>query len=684
MTLTFRFFHVNYRETTGKEKNMTDPTFEQNFVFFNILPFSPGEEEQLAAETIEYTQRTGNRNVLYSLSMHPAGFPAMKKAFLMIESYRKLKAALQGSEVRPGILFQSVLGHGARSFPPQDLKFRPVEPWVRMVNINGELTRYCPLDEGFRKYIFDMTVLFAKESPCFILGDDDIRSFSPKAECFCELHTAEFNKLTGKNFTPEEYRQAVLNSKPGDEINLAYETLRKGIPNGVAAVIRKAVESVDPEIRCGSCMPGWEFLFNGETSRCFAGKHPPVMRVANGNYNEIGAKFYPNLVVKTMALRQAHKDIPVLLDEADTCPHNLWSRASISMHAKLISSIFSGLNGAKLWYVNTHKADKPVSRNYTDILAENRGLYQTLAAECAKTELTGAVIPAHKNFAVWQAAHYDEIQELIRLVPEENMASVMLGQIGIPFQASFELDSDEVYAVSGAEAIDHLSDDELKKLLSRKLLLDGPAAAAVSARGFSDALGLTAEQREFSFNREVRTDNGKSYVTVVNKQVPFFTLKDDKAEVLTELHYLSYPGADDDETIAPATVFYKNSFGGTVCSMAFHHRISYSQFNERRKEFFIEVLEKLRGSKLPLVAADAQNITLITRKYPDGAILAEVCNINFDPLKRIALRCAALPRKVERLTGEGKWIPVPFGSTDNGISVEWSLGCYELTVLRLS
>jgi len=169
---------------------MPDQTFEQNFVFFNILPYSPGAERQLADEAMEYTQRTGNRNVLYSLSMHPAGYPAMKKAFSMLESYRKLKAALQGTSVRLGVLFQSVLGHGARCFPPTDLKARPVEPWVRMVDAEGNLTRYCPLDERFQKYIFDMTVLFAKEAPCFILGDDDIRSFAPLAECFCELHTA--------------------------------------------------------------------------------------------------------------------------------------------------------------------------------------------------------------------------------------------------------------------------------------------------------------------------------------------------------------------------------------------------------------------------------------------------------------------------------------------------------------
>ena len=298
-------------------------------------------------------------------------------------------------------------------------------------------------------------------------------------------------------------------------------------------------------------------------------------------------------------------------------------------------------------------------------------------------ELAGVVIPAHKNFADWHAAHYSEVARRIQLVAEDNMAVTMLGHIGIPFRASFEQDEKEVYAVSGAETIDHLSDEELKKLLSRKLLLDGPAAAAVSSRGFSDALGLTAEHKVFSFNRELRTDDGKGYVIVQDSQVPFFTIKDPKAEVFTELHYVSYNGADDDEYIAPATVFYKNALGGYVCSMVFHYQIVYSQFNERRKEFFIEILERLRGRKLPLVSADAQNVTVITLEYSDGALLTEVCNINFDPLKRIALRCAKTPSRVERLTGAGEWAEASFEVKGETVTVEIPLGCYELAVLKL-
>ena len=662
---------------------MAEQIFDQEFNFFNILPYSPGDEEKLAGEAIEYVERTGNRNLLYSLTLSPGGFPAMNKVHSMLESYRKLKAHLSSSSARLGVLFQAVLGHGARNFPPADLKSRPIEPWVRMVNINGELTRYCPLDPRFKQYIFDMAALFAKESPCFILGDDDIRSFSPKAECFCELHTAEFNRMTGKNFTPDEYRQAVKECKVGDEIYNAYETLRKAIPNGVAATIRAGVDSVDPEIRCGSCMPGWEYLFNNETARSFAGKHAPVMRIANANYNEGAAKAYPYLVVKTQALRMAHQDIPVVLDEADTCPHNLWSRAAVSFHAKLCSSILAGVNGAKVWYVNTHKGSKPVSRNYTDILAENKGLYQTLAAEVKKSVPTGVIIPAHKNFEEWHAAHFDELAPRLNLISDTNMAYTMLGHIGIPFKASFDFEEDEVYAIAGADSIDHLSDKELEKLLSRKLLLDGPAAAAVCARGYSEALGINAEQKSFSYNREKRVDGKGNYVIVMDKRTPYFTIKDEKAEVFTELYYLSYPGADDKEFIAPATVFYKNAYGGHICSMAFHHSISYSQFNEARKDFFIEIIQRLKGNRMPLLCYDAQNVTVITREYPDGSILAELCNINFDPLKTIELHCGRTPESIEYLTGDGQWKKASYEVSENVVKLNHELGCYELVILKI-
>ena len=46
-------------------------------------------------------------------------------------------------------------------------------------------------------------------------------------------------------------------------------------------------------------------------------------------------------------------------------------------------------------------------------------------------------------------------------------------------------------------------------------------------------------------------------------------------------------------------------------------------------------------------------------------------------------RCAVLPREVERLTGEGKWVRMPFQADGDCIRLDIPLACYELAVLRI-
>ena len=89
-------------------------------------------------------------------------------------------------------------------------------------------------------------------------------------------------------------------------------------------------------------------------------------------------------------------------------------------------------------------------------MSENKGLYQTLAAEVKKTVPTGVIIPAHKNYDAWHAAYYNERIYQTMLVPETNMAHVMLGHIGIPFKASFDFDEDEVYDQKDSEGFINL------------------------------------------------------------------------------------------------------------------------------------------------------------------------------------------------------------------------------------
>ena len=642
------------------------------FRFYNIVPCNIGREKLQAQDVIELEARTGIDIALYSLTLHPEGFPARKKADLLIESYRKFSRALQGSKVKPGVLIQSILGHWARVDKDE-------EKWTRTIDLDGEIKRFCPLDENFRNYIFETVASLAKEKPCFILGDDDIRGFSPKAECFCELHTAEFNRRTGKHFTPEQYRKAVRESKVGDKIFTAYEQLRQDTVNGVCRLIREAIDSVDPSIPAGTCMPGWEIRFNGNASKAIAAKkQPPVMRIASGKYCEQTALDLGVNHLGSMASREFWHEIPEVLDEADTCPHTLYSKAARSVHTKLCSAIFAGLNGAKIWCINTHKADLPVNRKYTDELEKHRRYYPALAQTLRDAAPEGIIIPAHDRFPHW---HPQDTQE--GFITQENWVNKMLGVYGIPFRTSFRLDESGIYAIAGETAIERFSDDQLRQLMTRKVLLDGPAAVALTRRGFAKELGVKAEYQDFAFNREMSPDAKTFYPISKIPKIPHLSKTASSAEVLTFLGYAPFANSPA-ERVCPGAVLYRNRRGGTICTAAFQRDFIFSWMQERRKLWLETILAELNGKKLPYIAADFQPVMLLQRKLKSGENVLGLFNLGFDPMDTVSIRCARKPGKAELLQANGHWKVLPFNWNKGVMELPVRLECYEPAVFRIA
>ncbi|MBQ9336868.1 MAG: hypothetical protein IJS14_06185 [Lentisphaeria bacterium] len=643
------------------------------FRFYNVVPCNIGREEQQARDVIELEARTGIRIALYSLTLHPEGFPARKKADLMIESYRKFSRALKGSKVTPGVLIQSILGH----WPRVD---KDEEKWTRTVDLDGNTPRFCPLDKDFRAYIFETIAALAKEKPCFILGDDDIRAFSPKAECFCQLHTAEFNRRTGRHFTPEQYRLAVRDSKVGDEIFTAYERLRQDTVNGVCALIREAIDSVDPSIPAGTCMPGWESRFNGYAAQAIAGKgQPPVMRIGSGKYMERTALDLAENHLAAQAKRLFWHDIPELLDEADTCPHTLYSKAARSVHAKLCSAIFAGLNGAKIWYVNGHKGIWPVNRKYTAEQEKYRRYYPVLAETLHDAVPEGVIIPVHDRFPHW---HPSDTKEYF--VSAENWVRNMLGVYGIPFRCSFDLTEKGIYAVAGEDAVERFSDEQLRQLMTRKVLLDGPAAAALTRRGFAREMGVTAEMRDFKFNREVSADGKTVYPISKNPRMPFLTVTDAKAETLTNLGYAAFSCSKEIETVCPGAVLCRNDLGGVICTTAFQIDFVFSWMQDLRKVWLETLLERLNGKKLPYLAAEFQPIMLLHRKISSGEDVLGLFNLGFDPMDTLSVRCARKPAGVKFLQANGRWKTLPVRWEKGILDLSVRLECYEPAVFRIA
>ena len=346
------------------------------FEAYNIVPMWIGHEDRQASNAVDLASRTDVRLSLYSLSLHPEGRPAQAKADRLVDSYRAYARALRGTDVKAGVLVQSILGH----WPRND---KEIEPWTRTVDQDGRPVRFCPLDPGFGAYIDRVFTDLARERPAFIMTDDDIRAYSHGCECFCERHVALFNARRGTAYDADALRAAVDSGGPGDPDYDAFMAMqREMVEDGVIGRIRRAIDSVDPSIPAGVCIGGEEHFFAEALARKIAAKgQRPVMRCATGSYFErMTAARFPSSALRQLAFAEAFRGSGIdLLDEADTCPHNLWSKSGRAFFTHLVSAAFAGYAGAKTWYVN---AEKPgglaVARQYADELERGGRLLSEL------------------------------------------------------------------------------------------------------------------------------------------------------------------------------------------------------------------------------------------------------------------------------------------------------------------
>ena len=651
-----------------------------DFKFFNVVPYNPGREEETARDLIEFYQRTGIPRILYSLSYHPQGANAMVKAERLTASFRRLRELLSVEPgIQCGVLIQSILGHVIG----EEVEH---EPWTKVITHNskqeGKGTRFCSLDPGFTDYIRKVGAMVAKEKPFFILGDDDIRSWSAGVECFCELHTAEYNRRHGTSFTPDEYREAVCNSDVNSELYRNFDKLREDTVNRVAALLREGIDSVDPGIPGGSCMPGGEYFFNQDTARALAAKNQDgaVMRICNANYVEQSPRDFAANVFKTQAYRKYHCDIKTVLDESDTFPHSLFSKSAISFHAKETSAIFNGLNGAKLWFVNCRRPGVIVSRKYTDILAKYAKFYPALYDLVQQSETAGVRIPIRTGKGNWHAI----TNRKPNIIPE-NSWSEYLGIFGIPFSAERNHSLNGIYAIRGRDAVDSLSDDELLTLFKGKMLIDGDAAKALTERGFEKYMGVKAQIPSHPFNGEHYKENNESIYCRTWIEAPELVPVTDDLEVISHMKYSPFYGATmaEQTLVCPGAVIYNNPLGGRICTTVFR---TTDEFTPRagvpRKKWIIKLLEAIEAG-----AADGTLLTehptlSVARKLPGNADLLMFCNLGFDAIDAVEIKYSKAA-KVSELTADGTFKELSFETVDDRIVVDRTMACYETLILKV-
>jgi len=644
------------------------------FTVLNIAPCSIGSEGLLAKEMVEYRERTGNDVVLYSLTIHPQGYPAMKKAERLVESYRKLRRHLEGSGVKLGVLMQSTLGHR----PDAN---RDSEPWMRSMTLDGTPKRFCPLDPGCSAYLRNVAIMLAKEKPSLFMLDDDVHANGTYGvECFCERHVERFNRENGTGHTPESLRAAVKASKPGDPTCTAFVKMQRDFVNDLVDSIRSAIDSVDPSIPASACMPTRERRFARQTARRIASKgQGPVLRISNAMYGRRGLFPFAWTLSFNMAMLDYNADIPYLLDETDSHPHNRWSLPARVLDMKLQAAAFCGLRGSKLWYCNAHKNAFPISRAYTDIMSRHRGRYSAIAAAAAGSELGGIAVPAIGGRTPWHPGIRAE-----EFVDANSWASGMAGVFGVPYACSSDFTKDRIYALAGSNTVECLSDAELREMFRHPVLVDGAAALELTRRGLSGLTGVRAERRSLRYNLEAGESDGVYYPFSRDEDTPCLTPIVPDAEIVTKLALRPFPGSSEHEAVAPAMVSVKNKMGGRAVVTAFHGAglRRNPSMSDQRKRWFLMALSRLGWNGFAVM--NDQEAAMLERRSADGSTMLAVFNTGIDELQPLRIRVPQAPKAVEALDDHGAWRKVDVKVDSMEMEVPVTVHSSNACILRIA
>ena len=643
-------------------QNSQGDTFYDIPFMVSIVSTAKRTLEQAMTEIEQQHEKCGLKYFAVSLPIQPQGADPMAKIADQVKQFRALLACRKNPEIKIGILFQQTLGHNATYNPHFDRELN----WQRTVRNTGEVTvRFCPTGKEFQNYISQAVGLLAQGKPDFLVVDDDarldVRSDLGYFECFCPNHTALFNQKYGTNYTPEEFRNAV-NSAPDHDIllrkftDLAAETL-----TDYMKLLRQSVDRTAPGIPMVLCGHPAHSGRRGNWAKILSGgNHPGVLRIGNGYYLENAPRGLALRFSTTAAQRVLEPSDVLLLDEADTCPHNCYSKSARTMHLHITAGLLNGLDGAKLWITDTGRFDPRITAPYADILAKFRGFYKVLHQTVRQVAWQGPLANIPRPEALPRP-------NMPRWLKIGMWITSYLAVYGLPFRYG-RTDESGLHLLSDNDP-DNFSDAELDKMLSESAFVDSAAAEKLIARGFAEKLGV----------REIRELNGSIQGEEIVENRIFLHRPMVGSSVLVPLPGTQVltrfllQGADP----VPGAVRCRNVIV-TAWRVKWDFRLD---LQPDRKELLTYLLRQLPGG-VPARFESNSDATLWFGRGK-GFDLAAAVNYGFDPLEELLFELPGKPEKIQQLQPDGNWKETVFSEKDGMYRLPVKLDCAEIAVFRI-
>lgn len=596
--------------------------------------------------------------VLFTITFAPEGRTPLGRVKQLCEKYKVFRQKLTAMGLKSGILIQSTIGHG-RAFDVRDDGFT----YQKYVAVSDGKPRYvaCPYGEEFKEYMYEIARIVAMSGVDATMVDDDFRMIARDGRgCVCPLHLKRFNELAGTDWTEAQLREYMYSDDHGEtEYTRIFEYTQKESLLETAKAIRAGLDSVDPTIPCALASVDQEMQFAPEIIKILAGEgNPAVVRIGNGYYTAEGPRGIINSFYRAaMQIAKLKGKVDVFQSETDTCPHNRYSTAAVTVHSHLTGSLLEGTGGAKMWITRTRTFEPDSGKAYRKILSKYHGFYEALAELVPQLKWRGCRIPVGKESRLTTGSNWG-----YQLDKNCGWSRCALERLGLPMY--FSADNGGVLCLEGDADI-VMTDEQLLEALSGPVMIASNSARRLIDRGFGEYLGVDVQEITGSSpSGDILSVNGKN--TSVQQQCKkLVPLSDDVIEDSVVVHVDSTLGK---KKLFPGTTVYKNKLGGTaiVFSGTPEAKFHYSQFaflNASRKQQLARLMDQV--GELPVYYPHDEEVYLKVADMPGGGYFCALFNIGLDPIEEVELMCREPVSQVEMLMPDGSRKPLDF-SYENG------------------
>ncbi|MBE6392220.1 MAG: hypothetical protein E7042_08525 [Lentisphaerae bacterium] len=638
----------------------------------------PGyEEDARIKELVNFCKRSSIEEVMLFFNPEEVnnGHITIEELSPWLTMAKKIKSTLNSNGIALSINPWETLLHS-----PRGRCLKPGQNFRLMVGETGKNNGVttCPLCENWLAYICELWAFVAKElQPDAMWIEDDWRLHNHGrilgwGGCFCDEHLRIFCERAGINSVSREeliekvYGAGVVHPWRKIWFDLNGELMLEPIKT-----LREAVRSASPRTRIALMCGGTDINSlegrNWHALQDAAGFDPAFqVRPTMSPYTEVRSMMqYP---VPARMIVAALKRPLEICPELETGPrHGIYSKSNSFIGWQLEQCAAFGAHAITLNHFDMLGCGICTAPGFDKVLNKK---YPRL---CAIKELDldddnslGANILFSTEVSRYVKAEKSGINQLNGRSQEWGNVAEILG-FSHRYTTKIESNSKQVTLVSG-QTLNAFGDDEVKKLLSGRVILDAVAAAGLIARGFEKELGLKNPVRHYhNVSAYSYEEIDESDASVYGVPYPRLTLQRACRQlwqftpVSDEVKILSKVKKFDHSDMFGCTFCYRNPSGGTVAVLATpmgdqgDSEWFYMGYFSPFRRIFLQRLLRCVAPEMAIAFTEDFPCQTSRVKYDGGEFFAAL-NSTTDTAEKIVIRINQMPKgTIEILTDSGAW-----------------------------